>query len=145
MNKHYSKGFFSIYLLPTILLLFVSCTVQYVAQYDESIKNEIIRIASEVNMFYVKLLETDEVERTYDIFQKDYLAIEVDLNTLLMRNKIRPLNEESIKQGEIALELWLADKEQHKINNNVSDFIINQHKNQFQRIFIAMALGEAIK
>jgi hypothetical protein len=145
MNKLYRKDIFAIYLLSITISTFSSCTVQYVAEYDESIKNEIIRIASEVDMFYTTLLETAEGERTYENFRDSYLTIEVDLNTLLTRNKIRPLNEESIKQTQNALELWLDDKGKHKTNNSVSDFIINQHRNQFQRIFIAMAIGEKAK
>lgn len=127
------------------LIVFYGCTVQYVAVYDESIKNEIIRIAGEVEMFYATVLEVDTSLRGYNNFKDRYLVIEVDLRTLLTRNKIRPLNEESTKQTEIALELWLGDKEKHKRNDSVSDFIINSHRNQFQRIFIAMAKGEAVK
>ncbi len=127
------------------LIVFYGCTVQYVAVYDESIKNEIIRIAGEVEMFYATVLEVDTSLRGYNNFKDRYLVIEVDLRTLLTRNKIRPLNEESTKQTEIALELWLDDKEKHKLNDSVSDFIINSHRNQFQRIFIAMAKGEAVK
>ena len=145
MNKLYSKNFYSIYSLLLMLLVFTSCTVQYVAQYDETIKNEIIRIAGEVDMFYVNLLEITPNEREYDNFRKEYLKIEVDLNTLLMRNKIRPLNEESTKQTQNALDLWLNDKDHHKANNTVSDFIIKLHRKQFQRMFIAMAIGEEVK
>lgn len=126
-------------------LFFGGCTVQLTAEYDETIRNEIIRIAGEVEMFYAQLLETEATERTYENFKDGYLMIEVDLRSLLTRNKIRPLNEESAQQTEIALELWLDDKANHKQNDNVSNFIIESHRKQFQRIFIAMAIGEAVK
>jgi len=146
MKRQYLKEISKFYFLLTITLLFISgCTVQFVAEYDESIKNEIIRISNEIDKFYAILLETEQTERTYENFKEEYLTIEVDLRTLLTRNKIRPLNDESTKQTEIALELWLDDKEQHKANENVSNFIINQHRNQFQRLFIAMAIGEKVK
>jgi len=67
------------------------------------------------------------------------------LRSLLLQNKVRPLNEESVRQTEIAIELWLDDKENHKENNSVSDFIIKQHREQFSRIFTAMAIGESAK
>lgn len=140
MKKPYAVLLF--FLFP---VFFFGCTVQYVAEYDESIKNEIVRIAAQVEMFYADILETDEAERVYENFRDRYISIEVDLRTLLLRNKIRPLNEESTKQTEIALELWIDDKEQHKSENTVSNFIINSHRKQFQRIFIAMAKGEAVK
>jgi len=146
MKRQYLKEISKFYFLLTITLLFISgCTVQFVAEYDESIKNEIIRISNEIDKFYAILLETEQTERTYENFKEEYLTIEVDLRTLLTRNKIRPLNDESTKQTEIALELWLDDKEQHKANETVSNFIINQHRNQFQRLFIAMAIGEKVK
>jgi hypothetical protein len=144
MNKHITKSSAAVFLLA-LFVFFNSCTVQYVAAYDENIKNEIIRIAGEVEMFYAELLETEITDRTYDNFKDKYLAIEVGLRTLLLKNKIRPLNEESTKQTEIALQLWLDDKEKHKTNNAVNNFIVNSHRSQFQRIFIAMAKGEAIK
>lgn len=121
------------------------CTVQYVAEYDENIKNEILRISREVEMFYTELSETDMSDRKYESFKDKYILIEVDIRTLLTKNLIRPLNEESTKQTEIALKLWLEDKENHKTNNSVSDFIIDSHRKQFQRIFIAMAIGEDVK
>jgi len=144
MHKYMKKPY-AVLLFFLFPVFFFGCTVQYVAEYDESIKNEIVRIAAQVEMFYADILETDEAERVYENFRDRYISIEVDLRTLLLRNKIRPLNEESTKQTEIALELWIDDKEQHKSENTVSNFIINSHRKQFQRIFIAMAKGEAVK
>ena len=133
-----------------LLLIFISifttdCTVQFVARYDEAVKNDIIHISSEVDKFYSRLLETDVNERTYNRFREEYLEIESDIRTLLTKNQIRPLNDESTKQTENALKLWLDDKDTHKKNNTVSDFIINSHRSQFQRLFVAMAKGEQAK
>ncbi len=132
-------------LLLFVLLLTSSCTVQYVAQYDETVKNEIVRIAGEVDKFFIELQEMDVSERTYIKAKEKYLAIEADLNSLLTKNEIRALNNQSIKQNELALKLWLDDKEQHKKKDTVSDAIIKSHRSQFKRIFIAMAKGEESK
>ncbi|RPI68196.1 MAG: hypothetical protein EHM47_14800 [Ignavibacteriales bacterium] len=131
--------------LFALVIVTSGCRVQFVADYDENIHKEIIRISEEIDMFYTILLETLVSERTYEDFKENYLVIEVDLRSLILQNKVRPLNEESTRQAEIALELWLDDKEQHKENNSVSDFIISQHRNQFQRVFLAMAIGESVK
>ena len=138
-----SKQFYLLVLLSSFLIS--SCTVQYVAQYDETVKNEIIRIAGEVDKFFIEQLEMTENERTYHYAKEKYLMIEVDLNSLLTKNEIRALNNQSIKQNELALKLWLDDKEQHKKKDKVSDAIINSHRSQFKRIFIAMAKGEEVK
>lgn len=142
--KSKQKIFLMIFISLSAFFLY-SCRVQYVASYDQTVQNEIIRISSEVDMFYGKLLEIPEDERSYDNFKNDYLKIEVDLRTLLTRNKIRPLNDESIQQTKNALNIWLDDKDRHKKKNTVSDFTINLHRKQFQRIFVAMAIGESVK
>lgn len=133
------------FLIFITTILYSGCRVQYVSDYDENIKNEIIRINKEVDRIYSIMLETPLEKRSYENFKNLYISTEIDLRTLLTMNKIRPLNEESIKQTEIAIELWIDDKEKHKENDTVSDFIIKQHRNQFQRIFIAMAIGEQVK
>lgn len=135
-----------IYLLVLLSFFYISgCTVQYVAQYDETVKNEIIRISGEVDKFFIEQLEMREDERTYQNAKEKYLMIEVDLNALLTKNEIRALNSQSIKQNQLALKLWLDDKEQHKKKDKVSDAILNSHRSQFKRIFIAMAKGEESK
>ncbi len=136
---------FLLFLISFPLFSLYSCRVQYVASYDQVVQNEIIKISSEVDMFYGKLLETPEDQRSYDDFKDDYLKIEVDLRTLLTRNEIRPLNDESIQQTKNALDLWLDDKDQHRTKNTVSDFTLKLHRKQFQRIFVAMAIGESVK
>lgn len=131
----------------TLITLFCvyGCTVKYVADYDETVEKEIVRISKEVNMFYSLLLESEEGERNYALHRHRYLEIEADLRTLVIQNSIRPLNEESTKQAEIALDLWLDDKNSHKDKGTLSDFIIKRHREQFHRVFIAMAKGEAAK
>jgi hypothetical protein len=142
MTKKFSQAAILLFITSFVL---IGCRVQYVADYDDTVYNEIISVAKEIDMFYTILLSTSAEERLYENFIDEYLTIEVDLRSLLMRNEIRSLNEESTRQTEIALELWLEDKSQHKENNSVSDFIITQHRKQFQRIFVAMATGESAK
>lgn len=102
-------------LISVILLLasysnafFSGCTVQLVPEYDENIKNKIIRLTGEVEFFYAELAEMNVNERTFEKFRKKYIAIEVDLRKLLIRNKIRPLNNESVRQTERVLEKTLS-------------------------------------
>jgi hypothetical protein len=119
--------------------------VRYVAEYDASIKDEIIRIAKEVDLFYGRLLDTPANQRQYDKSRDKYLEIEADLRALKMRNEIRALNKESTKQTQNTLDLWLGDKNSHKKLNTVDDATIKLHRRQFSRVFIAMAKGEEVK
>src|SRR5574344_449765 len=133
--------------LPILLLAFLigGCTVHYVADYDASIKNETIRVAKEVDLFWGNLLDTPSNERQYDKFKVQYNEIETDIRGLLMQNEIRPLNEESTEQAQIALKLWIDDRTSHKKKDSISDFIAALHRSQYNRLFIAIAKGEEAK
>lgn len=127
------------------LVLMSGCTVKYVAEYDAAIKDEIVEVAKKVDLFWGKLKDTEKDKRTYDAFKDDYNAIEADIRALVLKNKIRALNEESTKQAGIALQLWTEDREKHKADNGFSDTRIKLHQSQFTRVFSSMARGEAAK
>lgn len=138
-------------LIPFVLGLLMlalaasGCTIRYVADYDAAAKAEILRVAKEVDLFWGRLLDTPEDKRQYTNFKDDYNRIESDLRNLVMRNEIRPLNKLSTKQSQIALDLWLDDKTTHKQKDTISDFIVKRHRQQFVRVFVAMARGEMAK
>ena len=119
--------------------------MHYVADYDASIKDEIIQVAKEVDLFWGRLLDVDASKRSYDKFKGQYNKIETDIRGLVMKNEIRPLNSESTKQAKIALELWIEDRNMHKQKNTISDFIAKRHRQQYMEVFTAMAKGEEAK
>jgi len=121
------------------------CALRYVADYDAVVLEEIICISKKVDMFYGEVLETPADKRWYEDFKGRYIEIEVDFRALLMRNKIRAFNEETTKQINIALELWLDDKAKHKEKDTVADFTAKRRRKQFARVFTAMAKGEKAK
>ncbi len=143
-NPYANRRWLAILSLALVVSV-IGCTVRYVAEYDASIKDEIVRIAKEVDLFYGQVLDTPTGERQYKKFKDDYLKIETDLRALEMRNEIRTFNKESTAQTKIALDLWLDDKENHKKDNTVDDATLKVHRKQFARVFVAMARGEGAK
>lgn len=136
-------------LLPGMLILAIllvsGCRVQYVADYDAQMTDEILVVAKEINLFWDRLLETPATQRDYEQFREDYRRIESDLRNLVLRNEIRPMNELSTTQARNALALWQQDRELHRDNDGFSDFEARRHRDQFARIFVAMATGEEAK
>ncbi len=132
-------------LLVTLLLNVTGCAVKFVSDYDPAVKEEIIRVAKEVDQFWGALLDTDRAQRSYDNFAEQYNQIESDIRALVMRNEIRLNNAESTRQAQIALELWSEDRALHKQNNNFSDFEAKNHRRQFTRLFTTMAKAEEAK
>lgn len=139
------KNKYKLIILLTILLIILSCSVKLVSDYDRDTAYKIVEISKMVDLFYMNIFETDSLERNYDKFAEDYKLIEVELRALLMMNKIRPLNEESTEIAESILELWLKYKDAHKERDTYKDAQIKLHQKRFNRNFIAMATGEAVK
>lgn len=132
-------------LLISLLLFFHGCAIKLVADYDAEITKEIINLSKQVNRFYGILLEKNESKRNYDLFKEKYITIEVNLRALIIQNRARPLNEESISIAETTLEKWLKYKEKHKTNNNYKSSLAGNHRVRFNRLFTAMLVAEEAK
>jgi hypothetical protein len=143
MRTDFKVGF--AYLFFLLFSVTTGCTVRYVAEYDAAIKEEIVQVSKKVDLFWGELLGTPVKERNYAKFKDKYNEIETDIRGLVMKNEIRSFNKESTKQAKIALALWIEDKELHKKDDSFTDFEASQHRNQFMRVFTAMAKGEEVK
>ena len=94
------------------------------------------------------MLETtrnENNEREYSKFVNDYIDIEVELNSLLNKNRIRPLNKESTRNCEIVIETWLKYKDRHKEQNKISDADIELNRDYFRDLFVVILTGEEAK
>ncbi len=135
----------SILFLLLLFLIHTGCTVQYVAAFDENVRDQIYELAEKVDKFWGTMLEMPEDKREYIVFRDEYVEIEANLRSLLLKNNSRPGNEESAEQSRILLELWIEDKEIHREQNSFNDFLANRHRRQFTEVFTAMARAEEEK
>jgi hypothetical protein len=132
-------------LLAFISLFLDSCKVALLPNYDASILAQIETTSKQVDKFYLLMLETTKQEndgRKYELFTNEYVNIEVELNSLLSKNKVRPLNENSTRICEITLEHWQKYKEEHKEKNTLSDGLIKLNRQSFSDLFYAMQIAE---
>jgi len=130
-------------LLLTVALS--GCTVKFVADYDAKTEEQMFAAAKRVDTFYGKLLEVQEDKREYSMFSGDYIAIEADLNSLVLRNKVRELNEDSIKISETILKLWIKYKEKHKKKRLYPTGTAKLDRDRFERLFSYAARAEGAK
>ncbi len=143
INLYSSRILFSVILLSTIALN--SCRVTLLPSYDAGISEQIENTSKTVDKFYLTMLETTSPEnegRAFIKFTREYIDIEVELNSLLTKNKIRPLNENSTRICEITLQLWIKYKEEHKTDNTLSDGLIKLNRKTFSDLFFAMQVAE---
>lgn len=130
------------------LLAVFSCRISLVPPHDALIMEQIDETAKAVDKFYLSMLETTSNsggERAYEAFVEDYVNIEVELNSLLNKNKIRPLNQNSTRISEITLQLWLKYKTEHKEDNSLPDGMIELNRKTFADLFYAMQVAEKAK
>lgn len=127
------------------LIAFASCKVTLIPSYDSCISEQIENTAKSVDKFYLSMLETyttADADRAFNKFSEQYVNIEVELNSLLNKNKIRPLNENTTRICEITLDLWIKYKEEHRSDNSLSDGLIKLNRKTFNDLFFAMQVAE---
>lgn len=131
--------------LLSFLLLFSSCKVQLIPDFNAALSQEINTTAKKVDNFYLTMLETPAASRRFSSFTDKYIDVEVDLNSLLTQNRIRPLNQQSTRVTEIALQLWTKYKEEHKKDNALSDGLVKLNRKTLADLFYAMRVAEEAK
>lgn len=127
------------------LLALNGCTVKFVSDFDAATYEEILSISKKVDKFYGDLLEEDESKRSYDKYSDQYVELETDLRSLVVRNKSRPLNKESTKISESILKLWIKYKTNHKSKNTYKTGVAKLDRKRFVRLFVSAASAEIAK
>ena len=139
------KNKYKLIMLLTILLIILSCSVKFVSDYDSKTADKIIRLSKMIDLFYLDIKEIQPEKRLYQKVSKEYKLIEIEIRSLVLMNKIRPLNKESTQIAQQILDFWIEYKEKHKENNTYKDSLLNIHNKRFTRLFIAMAVAEEVK
>jgi hypothetical protein len=140
------RNLFPVLLISFCLMAFSSC-VSLLPTYNAQLAEEIVTANKAVDKFYLTMLEikTDNDGRSFDKFAPQYINIEVELNALLNKNKVRPLNANSTRICEITLQLWVKYKQEHKTKNTLSDGLIQLNRKTFTDLFYAMQVAEKAK
>lgn len=129
-------------------ILFTSCRVSLIPNYDAALSEEINNTAKGIDQFYLSMVEltsADSNGRSYQKFAEKYVEIDVELNSLWNKNKIKPLNENSTRICEITVQLWEKYMKEHKTKNTLSDGLIKLNRKTFSDLFYAMQVAENAK
>lgn len=147
MNRYMSNSVGAKRFLLLILIGFVlsGCSVKLVADHDSKTYEEILRVGKSIDKFYGTLLEVPAASREYQKYSEKYVQLESELRSLYIRNKSRPLNEESTKISESILKLWVKFKGKHKAKNSYKDGNAKLDRNKFVNVFISAASAELAK
>jgi len=140
-----TRRFITIFAILISMAAIHGCRVQFIPAYDAKISEQIDVTSKAVDKFYLTMLATSTAEnegRAFNKFSEQYVTIDVELNSLLNKNKIRPLNENSTRICEITIQLWQKYKQEHKDDNTLSDGLIKLNNKTFSDLFYAMQVAE---
>lgn len=132
-------------LMLVVLGALSACSSQLISNRDPLSLNMIEQVAKDVDYMYTKMSYMPSNARNYKKFADYYLDIEVKLNALRNRQEARVMNEPTLKQVDIVLQLWRQERIKHKAQDSLSDFLLKRHKQQYQRLFIALIKAESAK
>ncbi len=134
--------------LSCLLLLAASCRVQLIPDYNAELAKKVDSTARMVDQFYITMREkttNNSGERAYKNFIDGYILVEVELNSLLIKNRVRPFNQNSTRICEISLQLWNKYRNEHKKDNTLSDGLIRLNQKSMSDLFYAMQVAEQAK
>lgn len=106
-----------------ITLLFIGgCkTIKLVPDFDASISEQIMDTAKKVDAHYITMIGmfNDSITAlSYEEVHEGYEVIEIELNSILLKNKVRELNSESIQVSSTVLDTFVKYKDRHKSKAN---------------------------
>jgi hypothetical protein len=135
----------SLLLSVTLSHAISGCAIQLVADYDSAAFEEILAVGKKVDKFYGSLLEVKPDNRPYSAFSEQYVVLETDVRSMLLRNQARALNSESTEISRIILKLLTKYKDRHKARNTYTDGNAKLDRNRFTRLFASAASAEEAK
>ena len=137
------------YLITALyVVLLTSCNFALLPPYSREVSAQIENTAKSVDRFYLNMLEktdTTNTGRAYSNYANGYIDIEVELNSLYNKNRIRPLNKASTRNCEIALQRWREYKEEHKEKNTISNGLIAYKRQYMSDLFYTIQISEEFK
>jgi hypothetical protein len=128
-----------------LIICLSGCKITLVPSYDAQIKEQIETTSKEIDRFYLNMMDkttNTDGGRPYDQFSDGYINIEVELLSLLKKNRVRPLNTHSTRICEITLELWRKYKQEHKEDNGIPDGLIKLNMLAMSDLFYSMLIAE---
>lgn len=132
-------------LVLVVLGALFACSASLISDQDPKSLNMMEEVAENVDYMYTKMSYMPANERNYHKFSDYYLDVEVKLNALKIRQEMRVMNELTLKQVDIVVQLWRQDRIKHQTKNTLSDFLLKRHKQQYQRLFTALIKAESAK
>ena len=119
MTRIISVRKLSMFLL--LIGVLTSCKVTWVPEYSAALEDQIANAAKATDKLYVDMLDVPVNERTYTAFSERYNDIEVEINSIQLKNEARPKNGDFLVIIKNLKDAFAEAKKYHKEHKTLSD------------------------
>lgn len=107
--------------LATVIFLCSACKVSQVPTYDAALQTQIENAAKMTDRLYLEMMNAPAEAKRYMYYQKAYTDIEVEINSILMKNEIRPKAADIVASVKALKEYFEAAKKDHADRDSLSN------------------------
>jgi uncharacterized protein YcfL len=132
-------------LLLALFVLSGCASVKYVADYDKAVLEGTFSLAKQVDTFWANYLVASGDDRKYESVKKEIIDIEVNMNSLLLKNEARDTNKQTTKQIENIIFIWGNTAGLIKSQGSISNSSAKTYRSQIADAFKYVVTGEEAK
>lgn len=118
LNKQRSL-FYSLIFVPVIF--FAGCRVALVPAYDAALQTQIENTAKATDMMYLQLMSSPDSLKNFRNYLNDYLNIETNINSILLKNEVRLNAADIVASIKILKDYFIKAKEDHAKRGVISN------------------------
>jgi hypothetical protein len=115
------KTFVQKLLIPVALLVFLSCKVTWVPEYNAQLEDQIANAAKANDKLYLDMLDQPLASRTYANYAAKYNEIEAEINSIQLKNEARKNNGDFLVINKNLREEFAKYRKEHKDDGTLTD------------------------
>lgn len=133
-------------MLMLVMLVLSGCAqVKLVADYDKDVLADTFDLAKRVDLFWANYIEATGEDRKYETIKEEIIGIEVDINSLLLKNEARDENKQTTAQVENVKDVWGRTASLIKSQGSISNTSAKAYRLQMSDAIKYIVTGEETK
>ena len=133
-------------MLMLVMLALSSCApVKLVADYDKEVLADTFDLAKRVDLFWANYIEATGEDRKYEAIKEEVIGVEVDMNSLLLKNEARDENKQTTEQIEKVIDVWDRAAGLIKSQGSISNTSAKSYRVQLADAIKYIVTGEKAK
>lgn len=107
--------------LLSLIVFLISCRVMLVPEYNAALEDQIANAAKATDKLYIDIIDAPVNEKSYNTFNERYNEIEVEINSIQLKNEARPKNGDFLVIIKNLKDAFAEAKKYHKEHKTLSE------------------------